>query len=215
MPISHIALSERLNVYLEQAGIDLSSAQAEQIIEYVLLLDKWNKAYNLTAIRDPWQMLVRHVMDCLVVLPYLNGREVLDVGTGAGLPGILFAIIRPDAQMTLLDGNHKKIRFVRQASIELGLANVESVCQRVEQWDKREYYDIVISRAYSHLQQFYQQTQHFIKKSGYLLAMKGQLRQQELQLLAHEKVTYSVIALNIVGLNAQRHLIKINGLQNS
>lgn len=212
MSTSHQALLNRLKIYLEQADIALSSEQASKIIDYVLLLNKWNKAYNLTAVRDPWQMLVRHVMDCLVVLPYLNGQSVLDVGTGAGLPGILLAIARPDIRFTLLDSNHKKIRFVRQASIELGLSNIEEACTRIEQWVKNEYHDIVISRAYSDLEQFYQQTQHLIKKTGRLLAMKGQLQPAELHFLQNHPVNYSIVTLHVPDLAGQRHLINISPL---
>jgi len=213
MSTLHIALLKHLNSYIEHADFDLTSEQTSKVIDYVLLLNKWNKAYNLTAVRDPWQMLIRHVMDCLVVLPYLSGRNLLDVGTGAGLPGILLAITKPNMQFTLLDSNHKKVRFVRQASIELRLTNVEVVCERIEQWDKKEYYDIVISRAFSDLQLFYQQTWRFIKKSGYLLAMKGQLQQEELQFFQHEKVANSIISLDVPKLDAQRHLIKISKLE--
>ncbi len=217
MPVLAIqdALHVRLQDYLQQASLSLSIEQHQKIINYLALLEKWSHTYNLTAIHDPWQMLIRHVMDSLVVLPHLQGTTVLDVGTGAGLPGILLAIARPDMQFTLLDSNQKKIRFVRQACIELQLRNIQSICQRIESHSSEEYYDIVISRAYSDISKFFQQTIDLIGIDGYLLAMKGQLIKNELASLSEQKKPYLVTSLKVPDLEAQRHLIRINNPLNS
>ncbi len=206
---SHAALHGQLCTYLDDTRLSLNTDMTGQIIDYILLLNKWNQAYNLTAVRDPWQMLTLHVMDSLVVLPHLGDGCLLDVGTGAGLPGILLAIARPDIECTLLDSNHKKIRFIRQACLELGLKNVKIACQRTEQWSLEAYYDTVISRAYSDTHRFYQQAYRLLQKTGCLLAMKAVRSKHEMDGLDAENIHYSIIPLYVPGMIAQRHLVRI------
>ena len=142
----------KLASLLKAAGISLSDQQKEQLVAYVGLLDKWNKAYNLTSVRDPQQMLVRHILDSIVVNPHLQGSRFIDVGTGPGLPGIPLAIVRPDAHFTLLDSLGKRVRFLRQVQHELGRNNIEPGQSRVEAFPAEPPFDGVISRAFASLQ---------------------------------------------------------------
>ena len=140
---------------------------------YIDLLLKWNKAYNLTAIRDPAQVMSHHVIDSLAITPYLQGEECLDVGTGAGLPGLILAIANPNQFWTLIDSNIKKTRFVAQAIMELKLKNVEVIHMRIEEYDEHGSFDTVVCRAYTCLSGFYQKCRPFIHDKGVLLAMKS------------------------------------------
>lgn len=143
-------MCKKLDSLLAAAGISLPDQQKQQLLGYVAMLDKWNKAYNLTSVRDPQQMLVRHIMDSIVVNAHLTGSRFIDVGTGPGLPGIPLAIVRPDAHFTLLDSLGKRVRFLRQVQHELGLNNIEPVQSRVEEFVAEPPFDGVISRALLH-----------------------------------------------------------------
>ncbi|MGQ6588063.1 16S rRNA (guanine(527)-N(7))-methyltransferase RsmG [Serratia sp. IR-2025] len=145
-------MQKKLDSLLAAAGIELPDQQKQQLLGYVGMLDKWNKAYNLTSVRDPQQMLVRHILDSIVVNPHLQGSRFIDVGTGPGLPGIPLAIVRPDAHFTLLDSLGKRVRFLRQVQHELGLNNIEPVQSRVEEFPAEPPFDGVISRAFASLQ---------------------------------------------------------------
>ncbi|ACY64309.1 glucose inhibited division protein B [Yersinia pestis D182038] len=165
---------KKLDSLLTVAGITLPDQQKHQLIGYVELLDKWNKAYNLTSVRDPQQMLVRHILDSIVVNPHLQGSRFIDVGTGPGLPGIPLAIVRPDAHFTLLDSLGKRVRFLRQVQHELGLNNIEPVQSRVEAFTSEPPFDGVISRAFASLQDMLSWCHHLpAKPEGRFYALKG------------------------------------------
>lgn len=202
-------LSEGLVAGSSALGVPLDSAQQQKLLDYIALIVKWNKVYNLTAVREPEAMIGHHLLDSLAVLPHLTeARRLIDVGSGAGLPGIPLAIARPDMKITLLDSNHKKTTFMRQACLELGLTNAEVVCERVEQWQPQDKYDAVISRAYSELKEFVRLSAHLVAKGGKLYAMKGVYPVEEIAQLKSAKVE-EVIALTVPGLAAQRHLVII------
>ena len=163
---------------IAQLGISLSAEAQRKLLDYLALLHKWNKVYNLTAIRDPQQMVSHHLLDSLAVMPYLWAGRWLDVGCGAGLPGLVLAISKPDWQFSLLDSNSKKTSFVQQAIIELGLHNVSVHCARVEEWQPKELFDGIISRAFTELGDFLRSTRHLVAPHGRWAAMKGAPEQE-------------------------------------
>lgn len=185
----------------------MAAAEAQQrMLDYLALIEKWNKAYNLTAVREPDKMLTHHVLDSLSVLPHVRGSHILDVGSGAGLPGIPLALARPDWQVTLLDSSHKKTAFLRQAVIELKLGNVNVVCARVESWAPSQQFDTVISRAFSDLPEYLSLAGKFCMKTGLVIAMKGIYPHEELAQLPREFRLCGVVPLQVPGLDAQRHV---------
>lgn len=186
----------------------LPPVQREQLEAYLQLLIKWSKTYNLTAIKDPDQMITHHLLDSLSIAPYLDNDRFVDVGTGAGLPGIPLATIYPDKQFVLLDSNVKKTRFCQQAAAELRLKNIEVVHSRVEKYHPAEKFGGVISRAYTSLTQMVNSCQHLLDKNGVYLAMKAQLAKQEAQTLP-EGFQVDVKPLMVLGLEAERCLVVI------
>jgi 16S rRNA (guanine527-N7)-methyltransferase len=198
--------SEILQVGITQLGIELESEQLEKLLRYLQLLDKWNKVYNLTAIRDPRQMVSNHLLDSLAILPHLWPGRWLDVGCGAGLPGLVMAIARPDWQVSLLDSNSKKTSFVQQAAIELGLKNVDVYCARVEAWRAESKFDGIVSRAFTDLGQFLSLTRHLMAENGRWAAMKG-APEQELAGVAEDCQIERIIRLQVPGLDAARSLV--------
>jgi 16S rRNA (guanine527-N7)-methyltransferase len=191
-------------------GLDLSAAQRAQLAAYLELLGKWNKTYNLTAIREPQRMITHHLLDALAVAPHLPataGLRILDVGSGGGVPGIPLAIARPDARVALVDANHKKGAFLLQATIELGLPNVESHALRIEDYAPASPFDIVISRAFSDLAAFATVGARHLAPHGKMFAMKGVHPDEELALLPDEFVVEAAPSLVVPGLDAARHLI--------
>jgi 16S rRNA (guanine527-N7)-methyltransferase len=186
----------------------LSDAQYTQIECYITLLLRWNKVFNLTAIRVAEDMLPLHILDSLSVLPYIDYQRCLDVGSGAGLPGIPLAIVFPEKHMTLLDTNGKKTRFMQQAVIELGLKNVTVVHARVEKWSPKQPFDAIISRAFSSLQDFVHLTADHLSTTGTLYAMKGRYPVDELEHLPQE-YRATEVKLKIPSLNVDRFLIEI------
>ncbi len=192
-----------------ELGLQLSQAQREQLLAYLALMVKWNKAYNLTAIRDPAEMVVKHLLDSLAVLPHLQGGRVLDVGSGAGLPGIPLAIAAPGIDFTLLDSNSKKTRFLLQAKGELRLGNLSVVHSRVEQYRPGQLFDTVTARAFASLADLVTETAQLIVAGGCLLAMKGELPEAELAVLPPGFVVREIIPLTVPALQAQRHLVRI------
>lgn len=206
-------LEEQLASGLGKLGLPLDAATQRRLLEYVALLQKWNKVYNLTAVRDPEKMLVQHLFDSLAVLPQIHGRRIIDVGTGAGLPGIPLALANPALDVTLLDSNHKKTTFLRQACLELGLSNATVVCERVEAWRPEEKYDVVISRAFSDLAEFAELTRHLCDKDGVMLAMKGIYPHEELTRLPAYVVLQCVEQLTVPSLAAERHLVVLRPVE--
>ncbi len=205
------ALSEDLQAQIaagcRSLPLALSATALAQLADYVGLLAKWSKVYNLTAVRQPQQMVTRHVLDSLAVVPFLIDGSLLDVGTGAGLPGLPIAIARPDLAVTLLDANAKKLRFVRQAVAELGFANVEVVQARMQEYQPGRAFDMVISRAVSSLEELYRQSRHLLAPRGRMLFMKGALPEEEMAAFAPGRETLHIERLDIPGLDAERHLL--------
>lgn len=200
---------QRLRAGLEALGIPLPASAQRRLLDFVALLAKWNEAYNLTAVRDPEQMVTRHILDSLAVLPYVKGPRVLDIGTGAGLPGIPLAVARPDLRFVLLDSNAKKTRFVTQAAAELGLTNVEVVQARVEKYRPDEKFDTLISRAFASLGEMLGACGGLCRHGGQILAMKGVYPGEELSAVAAPFHVQDVRSLAVPGLDAARHLVII------
>lgn len=199
-------LAEELQIGIEQMGIALSVKAQNKLLDYLALLHKWNKVYNLTAIRDPQQMVSHHLLDSLSVLRHLWPGRWLDVGCGAGLPGVVLAIAQPDWHFTMLDSNSKKISFVQQAIIDLELPNTSVLCARVEEWQPAERFDGIISRAYTELGGFLSSTRHLMAEHGRWAAMKGS-PEQELAGIPGECRVDRVIPLQVPGLHAARSLL--------
>lgn len=208
-----MSLAEQLASGLCQLGLPLDAATQRRLLDYVALLQKWNRVYNLTAVRDPQKMLVQHLLDSLAVLPHISGRRVIDVGTGPGLPGIPLALANPALEVALLDSNHKKTTFLRQACLELGLANATVLCERVEAWRPAEKYDVVISRAFSDLAEFAALARHLCKDGGAMLAMKGIYPHEELTRLPAGAALLGVVPLRVPGLDAERHLVVLQAVK--
>jgi 16S rRNA (guanine527-N7)-methyltransferase len=201
-----MSLAEELQQGVAELGIALDAEAQRKLLDYLALLHKWNKVYNLTAIRDQQQMVSNHLLDSLAVLPHLWKGRWLDVGCGAGLPGLVLAVAQPDWQFALLDSNSKKTGFVQQAVIELGLHNVSVHCERVEAWQPAERFDGIISRAFSELSEFLRSTRHLMVPQGRWVAMKG-APQQELAGLSGGCRVERVVPLQVPGLDAARSLV--------
>lgn len=194
---------------IQALTLNLSEQMQQQLLAYVELLARWNRVYNLTAIRKVDQMIPKHLLDCLVVMPYLQGKNMLDVGSGAGLPGLILAIARPQSHWILLDGNNKKVRFLRQAVYTLQLKNVEVIQARIEQFESVQLFDTIICRAFAKLQFFYEQGIRLCAPNGYLLAMKGVYPQAEIAEIAELSIKIETVFLQVPQLEADRHLVII------
>lgn len=204
------ALRQRLVKGLEALQLTLPEAVVDGLLAYLALLVKWNKAYNLTAVRDPQEMVTRHLLDSLAVVPHLPPGCIIDVGSGAGLPGIPLALVFPDRDFTLLDSNGKKTRFLVQVRAELGLANVTVVQQRVEQFHPETPFDCVITRAFASVADILTGSRHLLASNGQMMAMKGEVPAEELATLPEGYRLLEVIALRVPGLEQeQRHLLRI------
>jgi 16S rRNA (guanine527-N7)-methyltransferase len=192
---------------LSALGVPVTVEQRGQLLAFLALMQKWNRTYNLTAIRNPETAVDLHLLDSLTVWPHLHGARILDVGTGAGLPGIPLAVVSPERVFVLLDSNAKKTRFVRQAVIELGLKNVDVVTARVEQYRPENRFDTVLARAYASLGDIRATTVRLLAPHGKILAQKGQVPGDEIATLKDHSVR--VHRLGIPGLGVERHLIEI------
>ncbi|HHW78176.1 MAG TPA: 16S rRNA (guanine(527)-N(7))-methyltransferase RsmG [Xanthomonadaceae bacterium] len=193
----------------ERLGIPLSAQAVAQLMVYLALLERWNRAYNLTAVRDPEAMVVRHVLDSLSILPWVEGPRVLDVGSGAGLPGIPLAIARPGDEFCLLDSNGKRTRFLTQVVAELRLRNVGVVRSRVEDYQPENLFNSVVSRAFATLADMVAGAGRLCAPAGRLLAMKGIFPDDELALLPPGCVVVGVYPLHVPHLEAERHLVHL------
>jgi 16S rRNA (guanine527-N7)-methyltransferase len=202
-------LLQQLQSMLAQTDLDVTELQQKQLVQLVELLNKWNKAYNLTSVRDPAQMLVKHIMDSIVVSPYLQGDRLIDVGTGPGLPGLPLAILNPDKKFVLLDSLGKRLRFIRQAVLALGLKNVDFVQSRVEEYQPEEKFDVVLSRAFASLQDMLFWCKHLPKETGHFLALKGQFPEQEVAQLDKQFEFIESISLHVPNLEGERCLVKV------
>ena len=199
-----------LEVGLHQLDLNCSPQQLEKLLQYLELLQRWNKAFNLTAIRDPLQMVRLHLLDSLAINPYVQGlKSIIDVGTGPGLPGIPLAILNPDINFTLVDSNGKKTRFLFQAINELKLNNACEVNHRVEAYKANQLFDAVISRAFSSISDMLNQCDHLVPDQGCFLAMKGKKPDSELSQMTKAYKVVEVNEVKVPLIDSERHLIKI------
>jgi len=212
--VSQSDLNEILSKGLRQLNLaqSLDEKQQSSLIKYVELLDKWNKTYNLTSVRKAEQMVTRHLLDSLSICPYIRGKHILDVGTGAGLPGIPLAIVFPEKKFTLLDSNNKKTRFVIQAVSELELHNVDVVQSRVENFQFPELFDTITTRAYSAIGEMVKQTSHLLASGGVFLAMKGANPVAEIDEMSEKYAVKESHVIKVPGLEEERHLLEIKQL---
>ena len=198
---------------LKQLGEDPAKHPCDAYLAYIDLLCEWNRAYNLTAIRDPERMLSHHLLDSLSILPYIRGDRCLDVGTGAGLPGLILALAGPRRHWVLLDGNAKKIRFLNRVMLELKPANVELVRSRVEDFRPAELFSTACTRAFASVLQFQRQAGHLITADGILLAMKGRFPAEEAGELQAAGVHCEIRRVAVPALQAERHVAIMNNLE--
>lgn len=200
---------ERLKQLVAQTSLSLTERQLQQLVQYVQLLDKWNSAYNLTSVRDPLDMVVKHLLDSLVVAPYLSGERFIDVGTGPGLPGVPLAIACPDQQFTLLDSLGKRIRFLNHVKAQLGLDNIHPLQSRVEDHQPEFGYDGVISRAFASMTDMVTWCRHLPAENGQFLAMKGAQVQEEIAALPDFVKVVDTVELHVPELVGQRYLVML------
>jgi len=204
-------LRQQLEHGLKQMGLHYSVEMQQKLVHYIQLIARWNKTFNLTAIRDVEEMVSKHLLDSLVVQPYIEGSLILDVGSGAGLPGIPFAITSPDKHFVLIDTNGKKTRFLTQAKIDLKLDNVEVIHQRVEDYQPtkeghRIYFDVITARAYAATENMLQSTLHLQDDATRILVMQGKL---DKQLNSEQHQLLESHSLDVFGLDGERHLLEI------
>jgi len=203
------ALLKVLKNSLKNCDLAVSEEQQQQLIRYVLMMHKWNKAYNLTSVREPRQMVIKHIVDSIVVAPFLDKTHYIDVGTGPGLPGIPLAIMCPDKRFILLDSLGKRVRFMKQVAYELKIDNIQPVQSRVEDFIPDVEIDGVLSRAFASLKDMLHWCQHLVDSHGVFVALKGQLPTEELDELPLGYALLETIKLDVPGLEGQRHIVKI------
>lgn len=214
-----MTLESKLSAGIAGLGLAIDMTTQRRLLDYMALIHKWNKVHNLTAIRDPEEMVTLHLLDSLSILPYLphpqasgvSSEHLLDVGSGAGLPGIVIALTRPDLRVTTLDSVGKKASFMRQAKAELKIDNLQVVGGRVEDFSPEQPFDVIVSRAFSEMDLFVRLTRHLLKPGGHWLAMKGVYPQDELAKL--DGLAHQVVELKVPGLAAQRHLVFLKEAQ--
>ena len=187
--------------------LTLSDLQVHQLLSYLKLLEQWNRAFNLTAVRDIHTMLHRHILDSLSILPYLQGPRIIDVGTGAGLPGIPIAIMRPDCEVVLLDSNGKKIRFLTQVIFNLGLKQAQAIQTRVEAYQPEQPFNTVTTRAFATMPTMLSLCNHLLAPAGQLIAQKAVLLPEELSAIDTQLWQYRIVRLNQTDLAENRHLV--------
>lgn len=197
----------RLRAGVEKLSLSLPDGAMEKLLAYLALLVKWNGAYNLTAIRDPEQMVIKHLLDSLSIVPYVQGGSLIDVGTGAGLPGLVLAIVKPELDVTLLDSNGKKVRFLRQVIADLKIGNASAVQTRVEEFDRQ--FDLVSSRAFATLADMVNGSRQLLAEKGEFLAMKGVSPTEEIAALPEGFSVRDVVPLTVPFLDEERHLVRI------
>jgi 16S rRNA (guanine527-N7)-methyltransferase len=194
---------------LEELGLRLDRNARKRLLAFAELLEKWNRVYSLTSIRGADQIVSGHLLDCLAIVPHIDPVRALDVGSGAGFPGIPLALACPSVQVTLLDSNQKKAAFLRQAVAELQLDNATVVEDRVEAWQPQEKFDLIISRALSDTGEFVRGSRHLLAAGGTFAAMKGVVPRDELERLPQGYRVRKIVPLTVPGLEAQRHLILV------
>jgi 16S rRNA (guanine527-N7)-methyltransferase len=203
-------LTEILTQGLRQLGEDPANHPIESYLSYVTLLQQWNKAYNLTAIADPEKIITQHIIDSLSVLSYLKGEQCLDVGSGAGLPGLILALANPDQQWTLLDSNSKKTRFMTQVVMDLNINNIEVVHARLEEYLPEKKFTSVVSRAFGSIKKFYETSLHVMTKDGLIIAMKGTNPADEIDEINKIVANNNINVINLSTIDLQRHLVLIS-----
>ena len=209
-PFDRAALAQVLERGVAELKLDLSQAQIAELLDYLALLAKWNAVYNLTSVRDPMQMLTLHLLDSLAAVPAFAGAvNVLDVGAGGGLPGMVLAIARPDMKVSMIDTVHKKTAFLTQVKAELGLANVTIYTMRVEQLEVKQAFDVITSRAFADLSDFVNWSGHLLAEGGQFIALKGVAPPDERERLPSDWKVGELRALRVPGLDAERHLVFI------
>jgi 16S rRNA (guanine527-N7)-methyltransferase len=204
-----VSAADQLKRGLIALGLTLDRDTQQLLLDYIALIEKWNRVYNLTAIREPEKMVSHHLLDSLAVAPHLHAKHLLDVGSGAGLPGIPLALANPGTHVTLLDSNHKKAAFLNQAVIELKLKNAEVCSERVESWQTQNRFDVIISRAFSDMGEFVRVTRHLLAPGGMFAAMKGLHPYEEIDKLPPDCKVRRVLPLAVPGLEGARHLVLI------
>jgi 16S rRNA (guanine527-N7)-methyltransferase len=204
-----MSLAAQLAEGVAQLNLKLPPRAEPRLLDYLALLQKWNRTYNLTAVREAPRMVSHHLLDCLAIVPHVTASTVLDVGSGAGLPGIPLALAVPHVQVTLLESNHKKAAFLQQAKAELKLDNVALACERAETWQPGRDFEMVISRAFSDLAEFVTVAGRHVAPGGLLAAMKGVYPDEEITRLPQGWRLRAAVSLAVPGLNAQRHLLML------
>jgi len=210
-----VQLRTQLLTGAKALGIELDEQTVHKLLAYIALLAKWNKAFNLTAIDDPQRMVSHHLLDCLAITPYVFGKHVLDIGSGAGLPGIPLAMVLPEKSFVLLDSNGKKTRFLVQAIAELKLGNVEVVNSRVEQYTTRNPFSTITARAFSSIRQMLEQSAHLCAADGRYLFMKGREPAQEIAEIGAKFRVADTILLDVPGIDGQRRLVIVEPAQST
>ncbi|MBT8146393.1 MAG: 16S rRNA (guanine(527)-N(7))-methyltransferase RsmG [Gammaproteobacteria bacterium] len=203
-------VQQMLETGIQQLGLALTQDRMAALLDYLELLQKWNRSFNLSGVKDPRQMVSLHLLDSLAISPYLDGQTILDVGSGAGLPGIPLAIFNPDKNFVLLDSNGKKTRFLFQVKLALKLDNVTIENKRVEHYDCPRQIDIVISRAFSSLSKLVELCSLATGNRGQLMAMKGAYPQQEIAELPDSVEVGEAVQLHVPGIEASRYLIRVS-----
>lgn len=200
-------ISSLLTNALTEQQLQIAPTQQEQLIAYLTLLQKWNRTYNLTSITNPKDMVYLHLLDSLIIQPYLQGTRLIDVGSGAGVPGMVLAITNPQQHWTLLDKNNKKTRFLTQVVAELGLNNVEVIQMKSEEFHPTTGFDSILSRAYGSLIFFQETTKHLRAHNGIYIALKGQYPTEEIAQLNGIARILKVVPLKLANEDAKRHLV--------
>ena len=212
---SFVDPAELLEDGILELGLEERLGGDDLLMEYVTELMNWNRVYNLTSVRKPTDIITRHILDSLTILDHLHGDRILDIGTGAGLPGIPLAIACPEREFVLLDSSSKKLRFVQQTLGILKLDNVTLENTRVDEYQTDEPYDTIVCRAFSDLPDFFRYAAQLCKPDGRMLAMKGVYPMTEVESLEDKSVISDVVALKVPGLDAERHLVIMQPHANS
>ena len=203
------ALLQDLECGLTLLNIIINQQVKLKLVDYLIFMEKWNQIHNLTAIRDPKLMVSTHLLDSLSVIPHIPSGILLDVGTGAGMPGIPLALTNPELQITLIESSQKRVAFLRQVASDLQIPNIKIVCEKVEMWKPNERFACIISRAFAEISKFVVSSGHLLAEDGVIAAMKGRFPQAEIESLPAGYRVNKIIELVVPGLNAERHLILI------
>ena len=205
-----VVVADVLKQGIKDLKLDLAEDQVEKLLDYLALLNKWNSVYNLTSVRDPMQMVTLHLLDSLAAVPaFADAKNVLDVGAGGGLPGMVLAISRPDMKVSMIDTVHKKTAFLNQVKAELGLSNVTVYTKRVEQLEVKTKFDVITSRAFADLSDFVNWSGHLLQEGGRFIALKGTAPEDERERLPEPWKVQKLEPLTVPGLEAERHLVFI------